>query len=291
MNTIEIVEKHIKSAGAAALVSGGITLILGIVSYATERTMGFIDEWSIFDAFIIFGLAFGIFKKSRFCASSMLIYFVVGKAMSVTTSDDLIAIPLALLFAYFFFKGAHATFVYHSRYKEKKEKTKRSRILAIIGIGMGSFTILIVVALIVLGSFIPETYILEEDQVPNKYRKKAMALNLISSDERIHLFYTDALFDIEEGMYFLTDKNLVLYTTFWDEPTSIIDLEQITSIIPTYDDSFLNDSFVDIETLTGYDFTFPLSSEYGRDKEFVEFIKERMNPDFLEANNQEDPSA
>ncbi len=291
MNTIEAVNKHIKSAGAAALISGGITLILGIVSFATGSTMGFIDEWSIIDAFIILGLAFGIYKKSRFCASLMLIYFVVGKIITITTTEALLGIPLALLFAYFFFKGAHATFVYHSRYKEKKEKTKTSRVLMIIGVSMGSFTILIVVALIILGSFIPETYILEEDQVPNKYRKKAVELNLISSDERIHFFYTDALFDIEEGMYFLTEKNLILYTTFWEEPTSIIDLEEITSISPTYDDSFLNDSFIDIETLSGYEFTFPLSSEYGRDKEFVEYIKERMNSDFLQSNNLEEPSA
>ncbi len=98
------------------------------------------------------------------------------------------------------------------------------------------------------------------------------SLNLIEKDEQIIYFYTDAMFDITSGLYFVTERNLVLYSNAWEAPEIIIPLDQIDSVDVEYDDSFWNDTNVYVTTYAGMEVSFPVSSENGLDRKFVEVL-------------------
>ena len=94
------------------------------------------------------------------------------------------------------------------KFDDTEDKMKA---LKIFGIGIGSIATIGLIGLIILGSLVPETYIYLGHQVPQKYLSEIRSLGLLSEDEKIKYFYTDAAFDIKEGLYFVTDRNLVLY--------------------------------------------------------------------------------
>lgn len=114
------------------------------------------------------------------------------------------------------------------------------------------------------------------------------SLNLLEENEQIRYFYSDALFDIKEGLYFVTDRNLVLYAKSWEEPMTIIPLREIKTLHVEYNDSFYEDSVVLITTSSGLDLTFPVSSEKGLDRRFVDAIRERMK---IEPSATDNPDA
>lgn len=147
--------------------------------------------------------------------------------------------------------------------------------IKIIGISIGSIVSIAFIALIIFGSMIPETFIYLGRQVPKEYLNEIRSLGLLSEGEQLKYFYTDGLFNIKDGMYFVTDRNLVIYCSDWEKPDEIIGFNEIVKIEPEFDDSFFNDSMVFIETASGMQLTFPLSSEKGRDKVFVEYLKQQ----------------
>jgi hypothetical protein len=129
----------------------------------------------------------------------------------------------------------------------------------------------------VLGAIGPDISIYAGRQIPKNYMKTIRSLNLLEGDEQIRYFYSDALYDIKEGLYFVTEKNLVVYSNEWEEPETVIPYNQIKSLDVQYDDSFFNDSMVFVTTYSGVEVNFPVSSEKGLDKKFVEVIQENIN--------------
>ena len=85
------------------------------------------------------------------------------------------------------------------------------------------------------------------------------------------------MFDIKDGMYFVTDKNLVLYSNSWEEPKAMIPFDQIASLDVKYDDSFFEDTSVFVITQSGMKISFPVSCEKGRDRKFVGAIQEKLS--------------
>lgn len=150
------------------------------------------------------------------------------------------------------------------------------KILTILGIVFGAFLGIVFFGLVILGTHVPETSVYPGQQVPKKYLAEIKSLGLLEEGERVKYFYTDAMFDIKEGMYIVTDKHLILYSNTWGDPKTIIDYNEIAHLEVEYDDSFFVDSFVTVETQEGLEVVFPVSSEYGRDKKFVEHIRAHM---------------
>ena len=154
------------------------------------------------------------------------------------------------------------------------------KILKILGISIGTFLGVCLIGLIILGSFCPETYIYLGHQVPKKYMKEIRSLGLLEDGEKIKYFYTDGIFDIKNGLYFVSDKNLTLYSAAWEEPRTIISFKSINLIEVEYDDSFFLDTYVTVQTDEDLEVIFPISSEQGRDKKFVEYlsVKSEVEP-------------
>ncbi|RFP61387.1 hypothetical protein D0Y53_03400 [Luteimonas weifangensis] len=59
----------------------------------------------IFDVVLVFGLAFGIYKKSRACAAVMLAYFILHKALFMLFAGLPIGILVSVVFVYIFVQG------------------------------------------------------------------------------------------------------------------------------------------------------------------------------------------
>ncbi len=149
--------------------------------------------------------------------------------------------------------------------------------LKIFGIVCASVIGLAVIALFVMGSIGPDTAVYTGRQVPKRFMKTIRSLDLLSEGEQIKYFYSDALVDIKTGLCFVTDRNLVLYSTNWEEPQTIIPIDQIKSLDAEYNDSLWDDSMVNVTTYSGMEVFFPVSSEKGLDRKFVQAIRKNLN--------------
>lgn len=157
------------------------------------------------------------------------------------------------------------------------KRESKMKALKIFGISFGTFAAVGFLGLVILGSLVPETYVYLGRQIPKKYLNEIRSIGLLAEDEKIKYFYTDGFIDIKEGMYFVTDKNLVLYSSRWEVPEATIPFDQIASIEVQYNDSFFEDTSVFISTHSGMEVSFPVSSEKGRDKKFVGAITQELD--------------
>ena len=146
-------------------------------------------------------------------------------------------------------------------------------------VGCGVIALIIVAALVAglvaVGTVGPDTAIYPGPQVPKRFMTSVRSLKLIDEGETMQYFYSDALWDIKEGMYFVTDQKLVLYVKSQEVPATVIPLDQITSLLVEYNGSFFEDSIVAVESKSGVVVTFPLSSEKGLDKKFVQAMEQK----------------
>lgn len=105
--------KKIKTAWIAAVVSGSLTLVFTLVALMGNSVMG-ITGANFIDVVLIFGLAYGIYRKSRTCAVIMLVYFVISKILQMAQAGAPNGIILAIVFTIFYVQGVIGTFKYHS---------------------------------------------------------------------------------------------------------------------------------------------------------------------------------
>ncbi|GAB3511105.1 hypothetical protein MNQ95_06880 [Pseudoxanthomonas daejeonensis] len=103
--------KKIRHAWVAAIFSGGITLAATLVAMSGTDVLGF-SAWELIDVALIFGLAFGIYRKSRTCAVVMFCYFIASKIL-LAMQVGVTGVPMAIIFGYFFWQGVSGTFAYH----------------------------------------------------------------------------------------------------------------------------------------------------------------------------------
>lgn len=110
----ERIGKKIRHAWVAAVFSGSVTLIFALVAMNVGSDLGVgFSEWMLVDVVLIFGLAYGISRKSRVCATTMFLYFLGSKIYIWSASGSASGLPLAFVFLYFFYQGMAATFEYH----------------------------------------------------------------------------------------------------------------------------------------------------------------------------------
>ncbi|MHC4271661.1 MAG: hypothetical protein ACYST2_05045 [Planctomycetota bacterium] len=120
--TIEKALKAIKSAYIAAVISATLTLIASLVAFAGHSFGGLISPWMFLDAVLIYVLALGLYKKSRICATLILLYWIAVKVLILVDNGTVGSIPVTLLFTYYFFMGVLGTFYYHKLVKPEPDK-------------------------------------------------------------------------------------------------------------------------------------------------------------------------
>lgn len=115
--TSQLIDKKIKSARIAAMLSGIITLAgaTTLIFKQSQPQFSLFIALSFIDSIIIFGMAYGIYKKCRLCAVLMFEYFLLSKLfiMSISLQINLGSIIIGTIFLYFLFQGVRGTFAYH----------------------------------------------------------------------------------------------------------------------------------------------------------------------------------
>jgi serine/threonine-protein kinase len=106
------IAKKIKHAWIAGCISGGITLAFTLLAISGTSIL-FSSAWELVDVALIFGLAFGISRKSRTCAILMLVYFISAKIFIMSETGKPSGILLAIVFIYYYWQGVSGTFAYH----------------------------------------------------------------------------------------------------------------------------------------------------------------------------------
>lgn len=109
--------KGIKAGCVAGVVCGCVTLLVVVASNlrGDPRYEQFASLWNLVDVALIFGLSFGIYRKSRVCAVLMLIYFIISKGilLSEGVQRNATGLIVACLFIYQFWRAVRGCFYYH----------------------------------------------------------------------------------------------------------------------------------------------------------------------------------
>ena len=114
----EEIDKKIKNGWIAAIISGIMTLGLILLAATTGGTLeNLFNVWTTIDVILVFALAFGIYKKSRFASTTMLIYFLISKILIFIETGKPTGAVMAIIFFYFYFQAMVATYQYHKLVK------------------------------------------------------------------------------------------------------------------------------------------------------------------------------
>ena len=172
--------------------------------------------------------------------------------------------------------GPHPSDMAPRRPRQPKKKGMPGWVIALIAVGAvvvigcgGCFGVLVYI-----GASSPDTYVYSGNQVPSSYIDTAQKLGLIDDDENVLFFYSDAVLDVEDAMYILTDKHLVLHNAEWTDPQKVIPFSEIAAVSAEWSDEWIMDSMITVELTDGSTWLFPLSMENDTDHRFVEKLCE-----------------
>lgn len=103
--------KPLKDAAAAGMVIACFTLLALGLSVSGVLETG-LDAWAIIDVAALLGLSAGVYCKSRVCAVTLFLYYVVGKIAMFVSAPRFSpgGIAMSLYFAGLFGRGAMASF-------------------------------------------------------------------------------------------------------------------------------------------------------------------------------------
>ena len=85
--------------------------------------------------------------------------------------------------------------------------------------------VLLCSGVIYLGLRAPATRALTGSQLPKRHLETIRRLELLDEGERIRYFYSDGWLSIEDGMYFFTDRKVVVYGSDF-EPGQLATIER-----------------------------------------------------------------
>ncbi len=126
-----------------------------------------------------------------------------------------------------------------------------------------------------IGAMSPDTKVLSGRQVPARFIRQIRDLGVLQADEQIEYFYSDALTNIENGFYLLTDRNVVVYSREFEEPAIIVPLEDIVDAEAEYSDTWLEDGTIVLTLSDGTSVSFPVSSQGGGDRRMFSALKKK----------------
>ncbi|NER50910.1 MAG: hypothetical protein F6J92_30415 [Symploca sp. SIO1A3] len=124
---LEKINGQIKAGWLAACVVGVGICFFVLLSLLNSGFDSLIGLESLIDVVLIFGLAFGIYKKSRIAAVIMFIYYVVSRIYIWLEFGQLSisSIPIIIVFIGCFVEGIRGTFAYHRLMQSKNYSSSR----------------------------------------------------------------------------------------------------------------------------------------------------------------------
>jgi hypothetical protein len=130
---------------------------------------------------------------------------------------------------------------------------------------------------IYLGTYGPETSVYTGNRIPARFIKTMESVGALDPGETILYFYSDAMGDIRDGFYFVSDRKVAVYLQgTGDSPLTKIPFDQIAEADLYRNESFFEDSEITLRLKDGQIISFPVSSEYERDQQFFDAIQDRI---------------
>ena len=272
------------AAGIVAVVTTSIALI----SLATGTSVIGLDGSAVLDGLAFALIAWGIHRKSRAASVGGLALYVLEQLLAVADGESIRGSIIIIFFVIAFGNSIRGTFAYHRLHAQLRSAIDpetglpTSKIpelpsfpmpVKLLGGAFLSGCMMLVFPGLLLPEM-PETYVLEGDQLSADQRATIESLGILEPSERILYFYSDGFWDMKEGFYLLTDQALILWgEAFIPEgrvlvPAVRLPLSEITFIGVHYSDFWLEDSAVGVDS-GGWNYYFPLSSENGGDRSFI----------------------
>lgn len=137
----------------------------------------------------------------------------------------------------------------------------------------------LIVVFVYVGNMGPATQVLGGRQVPARFIEQIKKLDVLEPDEKIAFFYSDALLNIEDGFYLLTDRHVVIYSHEYEEPALVIPFSEIAETSVDYSDSWVEDTLITLVLKDGSVASFPASTEGGGDKRMYNALLKKCPPD------------
>lgn len=197
---------------------------------------------------------------------------------------------MAILFGYFLVQGVRGTFAYQAMVWNEPSpasaptpaaKGSSLRWLWILGGLFALGCVALLSGLIYIGTAGPDIEVVPGAQVRKSFVSKIQALDLLEPDEKLLFFYSDALVDIENGFYLLTDRKVVVYRKDYAQPKVIVPITGIRDMDASWSDSFWEDSRITLTLADDSQVWFPLSRENGGDKAFFDTLKKNWEAQAL----------
>jgi MFS family permease len=227
----EKANKAIKNGAIAACIPGVVTLalvIFAIISNADARFGDWNDPSLLFLIMLIFGCAYGIYKKSRFAAMLIFIFFIFifAEMFIEIETEKLSGVGMGLVFLYFYGKAIQGTFAFHKMEKAENPYYKSTPKWAFY---VGIPVMVILVALTIFGlmtmiGVVPSTEIQSGIDMLQKDKDTLIANNIISPHDNIQYFYSYGFTSILEGGSVLTDDRVMLYMTDENQEVTVYEL-------------------------------------------------------------------
>ena len=107
------IQRDIKRAWVAALISATVTLAISLFVILAHRTFYGVSAWTLFDAALVYGLAIGVYRRSRIAIVLLICYLAWSKLHQYWVTGKTGALVGLAIFWYFFVAGALAIFEYH----------------------------------------------------------------------------------------------------------------------------------------------------------------------------------
>jgi hypothetical protein len=270
---IEKAEKHIRNAWIAGIIATIATVVVSLVGAYNEdfRYSSGFDTWTLIDAALIAALTYGIYKKGRYSALGLLVYFVLSKFIIAASGGQFPSGLGTLVFGYFYLMGTISAFKLHKHNKQLANlegEGERPNVVFYASAGIGVFVLGVFILLIALSAMGPGTEVLPGKQLNAKYVNFAINEGLLEPGEQIQYWYSDAFSDFTDGFYFFTDQKVVLYSNSWEEPALLLPFDKILDIEFRHDPSFFEDSQLVLELADGTSVNFPVSSDNDGDQRF-----------------------
>lgn len=283
MNREEAI-KATKNGAIAACISGGLTLaivLFAIYSNASNKLGIWNDPSNFFDIVLIFGCAYGIYKKSRFAAVLLFAYFILAKIFIGIEAGKASGIGIALVFLYFFGKAIQGAFSFHKIESSENPNHKTTPKWAYYA---GVPTLIIFIALIGFGlmtitGVMPATEVQSSVDISQKDKDTLISNNIITRDDNIQYFYSDGLTSILEGGSVLTEDRVILYQPDEKQELQVYEIyfDDVASVELIQMGNLMNDSVYRVKShQPDVWFQLALSAEKRGDVVFIEALRSKI---------------
>lgn len=273
-------EDSIKKGAYAGLFVGVLTGFFVLIALATDG-QGRFSEWNdpinLFDVVLIWGLSYGVWRKSRLATVSLFTYYLIARFVIGIQEDGYAGIIISIVMLYAMGRAVYASFAYH-RIRRREDSgyraTKRWMKFASVPIGILVFALF---AAVLAGSLGPSTAVIPGDELKQADREGLIGEGVVEDGERIVYFYSSGLFSVLEEGNVITDRRVISYEDLgYGLEIESASFSEIESVDLESQGDIWNDTLISVTLLDGSIFYLIASAEAGGDQRFIDELETRV---------------